>query len=178
LRQVIVRNSLVVRSILLGAVLTAGFAVLLQARPAQKFVSAGRHHGLVMAPVQQKDCPLTIRSTTHATVDALTSGELQNASDKTIVAYKIGWLYVIRDGGHKTESTVGKIMNAPGGIAPEATTIVPAQGVWVAQIPEAAKSVAFFVAFADGSRFTADVNDVADRAVKDAAKAKVSFGGA
>jgi hypothetical protein len=45
-----------------------------------------------MLPLQEQDSPLTIRSTTHTIVDALTTGELQNSTTRTIVAYKMGWM--------------------------------------------------------------------------------------
>jgi hypothetical protein len=108
-------------------------------------------------------------------VDALTTGELQNSTTRAIVAYKMGWMYVFRDASRKPEPTIGVFMNVPAGIAPGNTTIVPAQGILVAEIPEDAKAVVFFVAeveFADGKSFSADIEKLALRAVKDGAELK------
>jgi len=55
-----------------------------------------------MISVQQKECPFTIQETTHALADALTGAVLRNSSSKnssskTIVAYRMGWMFVFCD---------------------------------------------------------------------------------
>jgi hypothetical protein len=168
-------NSCVLRPILIVTMLAAGCAIGIHGQTPQGFVPLGGHHHLAMSPVQQTDCPLAIRQTTHAMVDAFTGGVLQNAGDKTVVSYKMGWVLVFRNAKRKPEVTVGKIMNVPAGIESGATVVVPAQGVWVAKIHEDAKVVAFFVAdveFADGTHFTSDIDQMAQRAMKDYADLK------
>ena len=164
-----------VRHIVFGAILAVAFAGLLGAQNQHRFVAVHRHSPLAMLPLQEQDSPLTIRSTTHTIVDALTTGELQNSTTRAIVAYKMGWMYVFRDASRKPEPTIGVFMNVPAGIAPGNTTIVPAQGILVAEIPEDAKAVVFFVAeveFADDKSFSADIEKLALRAVKDGAELK------
>jgi hypothetical protein len=53
---------------------------------------------------------------------------LRNSS-KTIVSYSMGWMFVFRDASRKPQSRIGRSMDIREGIAPDAMTIVLAQGV-------------------------------------------------
>lgn len=163
------------RYILFGTVLSTSCSMFLLAGAPQRFVSVGGHHGVTMISVQQMECPFTIQETTHAVVDALTGAVLRNSSSKTIVSYRMGWMFVFRDASRKPQSRIGRSMNIPEGIAPDAVTIVPAQGVWVSEISQDTRAIAFFVAdveFTDGSHFAADIDQLAQREAKEVSQLK------
>jgi len=135
------------RYIVFGTVPNTSCSMFLLAGAPQRFVSAGGHHGVTMISVQQKECPFTIQETTHALADALTGAVLRkssskNSSSKTIVAYRDGMdVCILR---RQPQSRIGRSMDIREGIAPDAMTIVPAQGVWVLEISQDTRAIVFF----------------------------------
>lgn len=105
----------------------------------------------VMSIVGQNGSPASLISTTHTSADYLASGELHNSSSQPIVEYRIGWVSVVAPG--KSVVSVGEAMNVPSGIAPESTTVIPAQSVIAESVGRDVRCLAFFVAevkFANG----------------------------
>lgn len=115
------------------------------------FASAG-----AVLPAEQKDAPARLISATHGVDDWLITALLKNNSSKTIVAYRIGWVYVI-DSHRKFHQ--GESWDVSAGIAPGSIYNIPPQNVK----PNArSKFTEIFVAelkFSDGTRWKADRNE-------------------
>lgn len=114
--------------------------------------------GLVIAP-QEKAPAQLVPPTAHG-LDLLAAATLKNRSEKTIIAYRIGWGYVLQNG---IEFHAGALMSVPAGVKPGRIHNVPGQGVHLA--PDA-EQVIFFVAeltFANGDHWTAKKKDLRAR---------------
>ena len=111
--------------------------------------------GLVVEP-QEKAPAQLVPPTAHG-LDLLTAATLKNRSEKTIIAYRIGWGYVLQNG---IEFHTGGLMSVPAGVKPGSMHHVPGQGVHLAP---GAEQVIFFVAeltFANGDHWTAKKKDL------------------
>lgn len=102
----------------------------------------------------QKDSPARLIETTHAGDDWLQAAKIENRSAKTVMAYKIGWVYVLPNKKRVYEQ--GPAMNVPVGINPGAIAEVPAQNVR----PDLRSARTIFyvsdVKFSDGSHWHVD----------------------
>ena len=106
--------------------------------------------GLLIAPQEEAPAQL-VPPTTHG-FDLLTAATLKNRSEKTIISYRIGWGYVLRN---EIELHTGALMSVPAGVKPGRIQNVPGQGIHLAP---GAEQVIFFVAeltFANGDHWTA-----------------------
>ena len=117
---------------------------------------------LTMEPIRlviaaQREAPAQLVPPTSHGFDLLMAATLKNRSEKTIVSYRIGWGYVLKNG---IEFHTGALMSVPSGLKPGRLHSVPAQGIHLA--PDA-EQVIFFVAeltFANGGHWMAKKKDL------------------
>jgi hypothetical protein len=121
----------------------------------------GSASSIAMSALPQPSGPASLIETTHTNADLLAAAKLQNSATGPIVCYRVGWVAVHSAGGSAVR--LGEPINVPAGIAPGATTRVPAQAVDPAKFRKANRFLGFFVAevkFNDGNVWKADLKEI------------------
>jgi hypothetical protein len=120
------------------------FFVLLTVLLAISSGLAGQPQGTVMLHMQPRKTLAILIQSKHTTTDFLQSAEIKNVGSEPIVGYRMGWVAVYPSG--KDKVGLGESIDVPLGVAPGASTKVPAQGVSPDYAKEGAVALVFFVA--------------------------------
>lgn len=105
--------------------------------------------------------PAALKTATFGISDLFLRGTLVNRGQKSIVAYRIGWVYLYSVG--KSEIVLGNWTNVPEGIKPESEHRVPAQGASPEPLGKGARLVQFFIAelkYDDGRTWKEDLREI------------------
>jgi hypothetical protein len=121
---------------------------------------ATKHGTAITLSLAQMDKPAYLVSATFGLKDLFLRGVMTNQSPQTIVAYRLGWVYLFPD---RAEIQLGEWMNIPAGIKPGEVHNVPGQGASPDPIRLGAKRVEFFVAevkYANGGSWKEDLSKI------------------
>jgi hypothetical protein len=112
----------------------------------------------IVLTLTQLEKPAYLVSATFGLKDLFLRGVIVNQSAQTIVAYRLGWVYVYAG---RAELKLGEWMNTPAGIKPGELNDVPGQAASPNPLKLGAKRVEFFVAevkYANGEFWKEDLS--------------------